>query len=402
MSAFSPHMLFGSSEFFANPYPYYRLLQENEPVYWSEDLQSWLVTRHAYVQEGLSRAEFSSKRNRIAGMEPAEREQLADLQRFYSDWLMYSDPPEHNEIKRFLTRAMSDELIESAQKVLRHETKELVKQIERRGRMNIVEEYASRLTIPVLCRLVGVDTRDSEMIERWSESIVSFLGKRQPTLLDGLNARESARELMEYLNTRASRAKNLPEHSLLSAIATRATPSLDSRRQALLAAIANVLVDGHAPVVAAFSNSLIALASRSDLPNKPAGEYELTGDTLEELLRYDPPFQYAARVAKRESIFRSKRIREGERIMFMLGIANRDARVFSSPDQLWLKRGRNRHVSFGYGAHFCLGAKLSRMILRELFLQLFTGLPGFSVGMGGLTWKQSVGYRQVEHLDISW
>lgn len=402
MSDLEPHMLFGSDEFFGDPYPYYRVLQEARPVYWNAELQSWLITRYADVQEGLSRTELSSKRSRIDSMEPKEREQLVGLHQFYSSWLMFSDPPEHIEAKRFLTKAMSDELIVSAGEALKHEAARLIRQVNEHKRMDIVEEYASRLTVPVLCRLVGVGSQDCGMIEGWSEPIVSFLGKRRPVLSDGLDAQESAQELLGYLDGLVSKADELPKYSLLSTLAAQDLSRNDAKRQVLLAAIANVLIDGHAPVVAAFSNSILALASQGILARAPFDGIEITEEALEELLRYDPPFQYAARIAKSGWSLGSNRIRDGERVMFMLGAANRDLRTFADPHQLQLQRSPNRHLSFGYGSHYCLGAKVARVILRELFSQLFKGVPRFSMDLERAVWKRSVGYRQVEHLDISW
>lgn len=379
------------------PYEHLGFLQANDPVHWSDKLKCWIVTRRNDVVSMLASNKFSSVRNRVDRLPKDEADQLQALKQFYSDWLMYSDPPRHTLVRKTITRRLSKKLIERAVGTLQNEARNRVTTLKTEE-FDVISEYGSGLVRSLVCRIVGVHPERQEEVGLLSEPVVKFLGMDKPDLSVGLHTQECATQLLQLLRQIRDRGASDSSTGILFKLGTE--PTLDLKLQEhLLKAIANFLIDGHEPIVTALSNTLFLLGANSQrrgLIGRPSAS-ELTA-IIEEALRLEPPFQYVARVAIADVEVQGRHIVSGDRVMFMIGVANREPGSLPNAAIFDPSRKPNLHLSFGTGIHNCPGALLARSALHPLLNTLFESARQLSVNLDQPEWKTSIGYRALVRL----
>lgn len=395
-----------SPAFFADPYPFYHWLRVNAPVYWNETLKAWIVTCYNDVASGLRNPYLSAKRDdTYLNMLPkSAQEELQPLRRFYSLWLMFSDPPDHTRIRGTVNKAFTPKVIERLKPSIQRTADELLYAVKDRGRMDVLGDFAFLLPVIVIAEMLGVPSRDYHLIKRWSDNIVAFLGTGRPIEEKGRYAQRSLYELMSYFEDIIAERRRSPKNDLLSSLIFAEEQGKVLNKEELLAVCANLLVDGHEPIANLIGNGLVALLNNPDqlrdcLKN---GTSSLIETTVEELLRYNCPFQYIARQAKEDIKIGNQQVKQHQRVLLMIGAANRDPEHFSCPDQLDIGRQKNKHLAFGLGAHYCVGAALGRITAQIAINTLIHRLPKLELRHEELEWHQSLGYRGLKSLHITW
>lgn len=391
----------GSQQFFDSPYDTYAVLRAEDPVHWDEGQASWLVTRYHDVVAGLEAKELSSKRSRIDRLPTDAQARLGELRNFYSRWLMFSDGAQHASAKQTVGRAITQQLMQRVVQGVRQKAADEIEAMRGREQIDIVRDFALPLATYAVCLLVGVDLDARQVIGEWARHVVAFLGAPALTLEQGETAQRAAQELTEYLKKMARTEATEPARGVLQSIPWKTACSSSTDEDVLLAVVANILVDGHEPISAAVSSGLLLLLKFPDQQHRVAHEPGTVGAAVEEVFRYESPFQYAARVAADDMSICGRKIVRGQRVMFMLGSANRDASVFPSPDAFDVARVENRHIAFGHGSHSCVAAPFARRMTRELLDVLIPTLRHLSVAEG-CEWERSIGYRRLHTLPVTW
>jgi cytochrome P450 len=365
----------------ANPYPTYALLRREQPVYHSAALDLWVVTRYDDVLAVLKDDETFSSRNalRSAPHEPPP-EVRAVLAEGWPDMpiIVDSDPPLHTRIRRPITKAFTPRRVAELEPRIAALAGELVDGFAADGEADLVERFAWPLPLRVMGELIGVPAGDLPWLHERSRD---WLGLYQAT--GSLEERiERARGyvafqryFVEFMEQRA----RAPRDDLTSALIAAAAEEDEPLSLAELAGVPlDLLVAGHVTVTRAIGSALVLLLDHPDALRELRADPSLVPGAVEELLRLESPAQGLFREATRDVEVGGVLLPKGARLMVHFGAANRDEQVFGPDAERFDPRREEvgRHVAFGKGIHFCIGAPLARLELRIALPLLLERLPG--------------------------
>ncbi|MAE94633.1 MAG: cytochrome [Deltaproteobacteria bacterium] len=350
----------------ADPYPFYAMLRGSNPVLRvpipdHEGAGLWALTRHADVQQVLRDPRFSVNRLKSdlvrdrSGLVPAELFDNLDQLRS----MLIVDDPDHTRLRdqvkaRFLPRAVA---------ALRGRIQDIVDELlggVEGDRMDIVDELAVPLPAIVIAELLGVPVEDRARFKQWSTELLSVLGGTGDRAEGIARFRSALGKLIAYLAEIVEQRRREPRDDLLSEMVQA------EREQALTAeellANANVLlIAGHETTTNLIGNGMLALLQNPEQLELLRSDPALMPAAIDELLRYDSPVQATVRVALADVELGEHVVQKGALVACFLGAANRDPEVFPEPDRLDITRDAQRHLAFGFGAHFCLGSRLARL-----------------------------------------
>jgi cytochrome P450 PksS len=275
---------------------------------------------------------------------------------------------------------------------------ELLDRVARRGEMDLIRDYALPLPMTIITEILGVPARDCDKFHRWSKVIVSI-----NSLSGGLRAIPTVWMFNRYLRGFFNRRRDDPSDDLTSALIQAEESGDKLSEDELLAMVFLLLIAGHETTVNLIGNGALALLENPDQMEKLRGDRSLIKSAVEELLRYTSPvFMSTERFAREDVSIQGETIRRGEMALGVIGSANRDEAAFDSPDRLDLARENNRHLSFGQGIHFCLGAPLARLeaqIAIDTLLRRMTNLR-LKVSRDSLVWRPSLMLRGLDALPV--
>lgn len=385
-----------------NPYPTYHRLRVNDPVHWSENIKSWVLTRYDDVVSGLRDPRLSVRRdNTYMGMLPEDvQQELQPLRRFFSLWMVFSDPPAHTRIRGLVNKAFVPRVVAGMKPYIQRIVDELLDVVQHSGHMDVLYNLAYPLPIVVIAEMLGVQPEDREQFKKWSDDIVAFMGTGQPIPDRGRRAQQSMLELMDYFHTTVERRRKNPKDDLLTALISVADQSDTLSEEELFATCANLLIGGHEPTTNLIGNGLLALLRNIDQLQKLQNSPSLIELAVDEFLRYDCPFQYAARRAKEDIKIDGRLIAQNQRVLLMLAAANRDPSRFPDPDRLDISRKENAHLAFGFGNHFCLGASLAKAEAQIAINTILRRMPTLQLASENIEWRQDLGFRGLTSLPI--
>ena len=394
---FNPYL----PEVIADPYPLYHRLRAEDPVHLSP-LGLWVLTRYDDVVMVLRDPRFGR-----GGYGDFVRARFGESDRAdqpgFALSMLFRDPPDHTRLRALVNKAFTPRVVES----MRPRIQEIVDGLLDRGRgaggMEVIADLAYPLPIVVICEMLGVPVADQDRFKGWSLDIARSLDAiafpMDPEVIErGNRAREA---LADYFRTLISERRARPRADLLSALVAVEEEGDRLSEPELIATIILLFVAGHETTVNLIGNGLLALlrhpAELARLREDPA----LAASAVEELLRYDGPVQRTGRIAGEDLEIGGKRIEKGQMVLAMIGAANRDPAHFPEPDRLDLGRGDNRHLAFGWGIHFCLGAPLARVEAQITFTSLLRRLPGLRLATDTLEWRDTAVLRGLKALPVS-
>jgi cytochrome P450 len=353
----------------ADPYPYYRLMRERDPVHRNETIRTWFLTRHADVCDLLRDERFSSDGTRSERYvaPPPERGRPGRS-------MLVVDPPDHTRLRNLVSKAFTPRMVERLRPRIESIAADLVDRLARGSRADLVSEFAYPLPVIVIAEMLGVPARDRAQFQEWSAVAVRGLdpfldSATQEAVFDARDA------LVAYLRGIIGERRREPRDDLITAmIAAREKGDLFSEGE--LVAMCNLLlVAGHETTVNLIAGGTLALLRHLDQLDRLRREPALAPTAVEEMLRYAPPVQWTGRVATVELELGGRRIAPDQSVVGILAAANRDPDVFDDPDRLDVGRDPNPHVSFGRGIHFCLGAPLARLEAQVALPMLLERFP---------------------------
>lgn len=388
-------------EYLENPYKYYQQLRSDDPVYWSDSVGAWIVTRYDDVIGGLRDKRLGSgERTKayIKQLPETEQIELKSLSDHISTWVGFTDPPNHTRLRASIGNAFTSRMINGLLPRIQTITDELIDLVHSAGKMDVVADLAFPLPVIVICEMLGLPPEGRAQFKECSNLLVEFMGTGRPKIDVGIRTQESVLELKSYVETIFDERRHQPKNDLISRLV-----SVDSRddvltNDELFGMCVQLLMAGHETSMSLISNGLLALLHNTDQMEMLRANPELIGTAVEEFLRYDSPIQHQTRVANQDFEFRGKRIIKGQRVLLMLGAANRDPEQFEHPDKLDISRQPNRHVGFGYGIHFCIGAPLARLEGQVAINTILNRTVELHLMNKTLTWRRNLAQRQPDSL----
>jgi pimeloyl-[acyl-carrier protein] synthase len=386
-----------------NPYPSYRRLREKDPVHKSLLLDGGkILTRYADVSAVMKDARFSANRENATGW-GANLAQQGDFATWFSRSMLSLDPPDHTRLRRLVNLAFTPRAVEAMRVRIEQIVEELLDAVQERGRMDIIRDLAYPLPVIVIAEMLGVPAEDRHLFKEWSDALAEAL---DPLLSDEQlrKADAAVRDLTAYFRVIIKERRRQPREDLLSALA--AVPEQHEAHDALseeemFATCILLLAAGNETTTNLIGNGMLALLRHPEQLRRLRDDPSLIESAVEELLRYDSPVQMSSRVLLQDVEVGGHTIHKGEVAVVIFGAANRDPEQFPDPDRLDLGRPNNRHLSFGYGVHFCLGASLARVEGQVAINALLRRMPEVRLLTGNVEWRPTVTLRGLKTLPVA-
>ena len=308
------------------------------------------------------------------------------------------DPPDHTRLRALVQQAFTPRLVETMRSRIQSLADELLDTAARRGGMDLIRDYALPVPITVIAEILGVPARDRGRFHKWSKAVVSL-----DSVNGGLIALPSVWMFLRYLRRFFRMRRADPGEDLTSALLQAEESGDTLSEDELLAMVFLLLVAGHETTVNLIGSGTLALLEHPDSMEKLRRDPPLIKSAVEELLRYTTPvFLSTERFAREDVTIRGVVIPRGALTFGVIGSANRDESVFDRPDELDLARPNNRHLSFGQGSHYCLGAPLARLEAQIGIGTLLARTPALrlKVPPQSLRWRPSLILRGLESLPV--
>jgi cytochrome P450 len=380
-----------ADERFSWPYPMYDRMRADGPVSYGRPYRQWFVFGYDEVQEVLRSphtatapvGELLLSTSRYRKLTPTARTNFAR-------WLLINDAPDHTRLRAAVSRAFTPRQIGVYEPLVRQAVGELVGDLDTSGEIDIVDMFTNRLPIRAIAAILGLPLDRRDWLLTASREIGGMLEPLTPFDVDSMSARFA--ELDSYFRTVIAERRDHPGDDLISVLVSNDDgQGLDNDE--IVAMIAVLLFAGHETVTGMLGNTLVVFDRHPDQRILLRDHPELVDNAVEELLRFDPPAQVTGRQATADFEVGGVTIRRGDNIGLMIGAANRDKRRWADADELRLDRSDPRPISFGFGAHHCLGAALARMELRNTLPVLLDALGDYTIDHRRTVWKRSFALR---------
>ena len=398
-----------STEFLRNPYPVYDQLRANDPIHWSAENGYWIITRYADIIWQVQNDQLTS--NRIGAHEsrmPVEvREHFRPLFTAVGSWMLMIDPPDHTRLRGLVSKAFTPGVVENMRGLVQALVDDMLAGLKQQGRMDLMADLANPLPATVIAVMLGVPGTDQQQFKAWSDDIAHGLSgidsarsKEELFVLYDL-AQKSFLSLASYFREKVAELRIHPRENLLSAL-IHAEEQGDRLTEAeLFANCVLLMMAGHETTTNLIGNGVLALLRHPDQQDKLAGNPDLIISAVEELLRYDSPVQKMGRIALTEINLAGKQIKQGDLVCLSFAAANRDPEQFAAPEQLDVERKPNRHLAFGHGLHYCVGAALARLEGQIAINTILSRLPNLRLETEDLVWNRDFTLRGLKSLPIA-
>ena len=390
--------------FKANPYPTYAELRSGAPVYRAELPDGrgvWLVTRYDDVVAVLKDERFAKDwRSAMTPEQLAQIPPIPEVMRPLSENMLDKDPPDHERLRRLVSKAFTPRLIERMRPRVQEIADALLDAVEDKGGMDLIDDYAFPLPITVIAELLGVPVEDRNRFREWSNAAVSGDTTQEyveKILLPHMQA------FIDYLRALFEEKRENPKDDLISALVLAEEAGDKLSEDELLAMVFLLLIAGHETTVNLIGNGTLALLQNPDQLQKLKDDPSLIKPAIEELLRYDGPVETSTeRFAREDVAIGDTVIPKGEMVMVVIAAADHDPARFPEPDTLDIARADNKHLAFGKGIHHCLGAPLARMEGQIALGTLLRRMPDLRLkgSPESLTWRPGMVLRGLKGLPV--
>jgi pimeloyl-[acyl-carrier protein] synthase len=360
-----------------------------------------MLTRYADVNHVLSNpSRFSVDRFRRVGEEFLRRRpDMQDVAEMMRDWAVYRDPPDHTRLRCLLTKSFAAQRVERMRPLIQGFVDSLLDRLQERGNIDFVADFAFPLPAQVIGSLLGVPTEDLGDIKEWSNQISAYIGGAHRGD-DIEQAKQGLLRTFEYFRTLVREHRRRPASTLLDLLLAAEEQGDVLSDDEVVANCVLLLFAGHETTCNLLGSGLVRLLEHPAALERLRAQPDLVPVAVEEFLRYDPPVAGTLRIATDDCEVGGETIRRGEIVAVMIAAANRDPAHFSRPEEFDVGRSPNRHLTFGYGIHFCLGAPLARLECEVTFTRLLQRFPQIVALDEAPRWKAQLFFRGLEGLRV--
>ena len=385
-----------------NPFPFYEALQERDPVHWSPAIKSWIITRYDDVRQVAMSSNMSSDRLRpfYAALKDERRDILSGVMRYLNEWLVFKAPPEHTRLRKMMNVVFSLQLIQSREVAIRKTVEQLLEAVDPSNEVDFMEKVAVLLPAYVILDMMGLPREDFAEIKQWSDDLRLFIGTSRSEEDKYRKARDGADRMSSYFRDVIAQRRSAPGDDVITAMVNAKDANGALSEDELVAMCMLVLFGGHETTTSLLGSAVVALIQHPEQKQKLHDDPAMIDAAVEEFLRYDGPSNSIARVAAVDHELHGKKLVAGDRVFAMINAANRDPRRFDRPHELILDRTPNRHLTFGQGLHFCLGAPLARLEAKVCIGSLVAQYPAMRFGQGEVKWLDALVMRGPTQLPL--
>jgi hypothetical protein len=381
-------------EVIEDPYPVYQRLRAEDPVHLSP-IGTWVLSRYDDAAMILHDPRFGRRGFQQVLEARFGRHGLGSS-------MLFQDPPDHTRLRTLVSKGFTPRVVEGMRPKIQQIVDRLLDEAAG-GRMDLMEQLAYPLPVIVICEMVGVPAEDRDRFRDWSYAIARSLDAiafPDPELVARANAASDA--LGAYFRELVAERRSRPRADLLSALIAAEEAGDRLTTEELFATGILLFIAGHETTVNLIGNGTLALLRHPDQLALLRERPELIQSAVEELLRYDAPVQRTGRLVYEDVPIDDKVIPKGSIAVGLIGSANRDPAHFAEPDRLDITRADNRHLAFGWGIHFCLGAPLARLEGQLAIGTLLRRYPRLALATDRLQWRETSTLRGLKMLPVSY
>ena len=387
-------------EVLANPYPLYHRLRDEDPVHWDPFLHAWVVTRYADVIHVLHH--FSANRTptpeQLSAMGLSALNPIAQVM---VRQMLFLDPPNHTRLRALASAAFTVRRVERLRSHIQEIMDGLLDAVISKGSMDLIADFASPAPAIVTAELLGVPVADHAQLKDWSADFAEMLGNFQHNPDRFPKILRSVEEMSSYFRSAMQEQRLHPQDGLVSAMMTADVDGAKLTDEEIIANLIVTMVGGQETTTNLIGNGILTLLRNPEAMKRLRDDSSLVPSALEELLRYESPSQHTARLAPDDVELGGKQIRKRQAVIAVMGAANRDPERFPDPDRLDIERQDNRHVAFGWAAHFCFGAHLARLEGQIAVSTLLQRLPDLELDTKvPPVWRHNLGLRGLTALPV--
>jgi cytochrome P450 len=392
--------------YLADPYPTYARLRAESPVHAVEHV-GWLVSRHADISALLHDRRLKSAPMNEALYGSLSDEALAEVVPFresMSHNLLFQDPPDHTRLRRLISQAFTPRRIETLRSTGQRIADDLLADARSGQKFDVIHQFAFPLPARVIADMLGIPWADLDRLKVWTDDGIDFLGNARSTNDPvGLARRvgQSYVEMLAYLADLAASHRANPGDDIVCDMIAAEEQGDRLTEDELLATCGALFAAGHETTTNLIGNGLLALLRHPEQLARLRDDPSITGIAIEELLRFDSPAQLIWRVAVEEITVSDTIVEPGSVLLLLLGSGNRDPEAFPDPDRLDLGRRPRHYLSFGTGAHACIGAFLARLEGEIALPTLLHRFPDLTLVDEPLRWHPNPIFRGLEHLVVT-
>lgn len=388
-----------------DPYPLFARLRTEDPIHWCAPMKMWLVTRYDDVHEGLRETErLSNSRESMYTdpLRPENRARARPLVEHLGHWLLNVDAPHHTRLRRLVNVAFTPRMLRAVTPRIEQTVATLLDDVCASPEVDLIERFCLPLPAIVICDMLGVPASERDRFRDGVARLLPFSSAGGPGLNDHIDeARRGLASLIELFEGLIEQRRRAPTDDLLSALASAEADGDRLSSQELFAMCVFLFLAGHETTMGFLASGMLALLQHPEqfarLRADPDG---LVDGAVEEFLRYEPPVTRGVRRAKVDFTWRDRSIRKGQTITMLIGGANRDPEQFPDPDRLDIGRQPNRHLAFGFGGHFCLGAPLARLEGQIAFRAIARRCPPMTLMSDQFAYQPAMGIRSLMALPV--
>jgi pimeloyl-[acyl-carrier protein] synthase len=389
-----------SPEVLANPNALYRALREHDPVHWDPYMHAWVVTSYSDVITVLT--SYSADRTpTLEHLDQLGLSFMAPFSKMMLQQMLFMDGAKHVRLRSICSAAMTPRKVEDLRNVIESIADGLIDRFAAKGTVDLLDDFANPLPAIVTATLLGVPTEDHKQLGAWVVDLAEVLGNFQHHPDRVAEIVQSLEDMKNYVAMRMEEERRKPTSGLIHALMNADFNGDRLTDEEVICNTIITLIGGHETTTNLIASGFLTLLQNPEsfllLRTRP----EIVGSAVEELLRFESPVQHTARIAPADMQLRGRTIRKGSRVVAVLAAANRDPNRFPDPDRLDLLRTDNRHLAFGWAAHFCFGAPLARMEGQIAFNKLLHRLSRPALMDRNWTWRSNAGLRGLTSLNIS-
>lgn len=396
-----------SDAFFDNPHAVYHQLRAEAPVYWSEAWAAWVLTRyddsHAVVG---NHAQFSSADRVTYLLDQLPQAQQAGAQsvrEHYSRGLAHSDPPGHTRLRAMVQKVFTPRNIGKYRQTITQVTNDLLDAMQGEETADLVADFAYPLPAVIISTMLGVPREDIHLLRDWADAINGLFalgGKIDVAAIEA--AKVSLNEMCAYLDVMVNTRKQSPTEDIIGILVREEDEQGRLTVGELVSTAVTLFVAGHETTTNLLANGLWLLLDHPDQLAKLRATPDLINNAIEEMLRYEPSVPRGWRITREAVTLRGKTIPAGAMVFPMFAAANRDPAHFPQPDVFDIQRDfGNKHLAFGYGIHYCVGAPLARLEASIALPILLERLPNLQRTDAPIVWKRDIAIRSMQRLPVT-
>lgn len=395
-----------SDEVLQDPYPTYARLHEEGPLHYLDvggKWAVWSVFSHAECSSIAKEPRCSAKRAQqmLLPLPLSRQSEFSELARMLSLWLIFMDPPEHTRLRKLLNKGFSPSVVDSLRPQVEDIVERMLKPLERGSEVELMRQFANPLPVRIILEMLGIPQELHATFVDWSRAIAVFRGSPDRTVEHARAAQDALIALTDFFRKTVAERRRNKGNDLISLLIDIEEEGEVLTEEELYAQCTALLFAGHETTRNLIGNGMYTLLRHPREAAELRDNPEMIRSAVEELLRYESPVQFTARVLKEDIEICGQYIPKKWTILCMLGAANRDPKQFEEPNQLNLKRLNNQHLAFSAGPHFCIGSQLARLEAQVALSNLLRRFPEMKLIGPRPEWASTFGLRGLKGLPVT-